>query len=318
MNVITDITSPGTSQTASHGLTRALSEQARTLSYADLPDDVRALARQCVLDYVACTLAGAKEELADILLAEMAEQGGAPVATVIGRAERLPVLSAALVNGAASHALDFDDVNLAMTGHPTVVLLSALLALAEERSSPGVDVHHSLRRGLRAAMPARAAARARPLQRARLPCHRHARKFRRRGCLRASAWSRRGAIRHCARHRGNAGSRAEVDVRHDVQTAACRKGRVSRTARRAAGQARVHQPRRRAGVPARLRSHPQPGLQSGRGSGNAAGRLPYPQQSVQVPRGLLHDPRADRGRAQAARAAWTDPRPHRAHQAEPR
>jgi 2-methylcitrate dehydratase PrpD len=132
MNVITDI--------ASQGLTGALSEQARTLSYADLPDEVRTLARQCVLDYVACTLAGAKEDLADILLAEMAEQGGAPTATVIGHAERLPVLSAALVNGAASHALDFDDVNLAMTGHPSVVLLSALLALAEERGSSGVDV----------------------------------------------------------------------------------------------------------------------------------------------------------------------------------
>ena len=48
------------------------------------------------------------------------EQGGAPVATVIGHAARLPVLSAALVNGAASHALDFDDVNLAMPGHPSV------------------------------------------------------------------------------------------------------------------------------------------------------------------------------------------------------
>src|SRR3984957_19300358 len=132
MNVITDI--------GSQGLTRALSEQARTLTYADLPDDVRALARQCVLDYVACTLAGAKEELAEILLAEMAEQGGAPIATVIGHAARLPVLSAALVNGAASHALDFDDVNIAMTGHPSVVLLSALLPLAEERGSSGRDV----------------------------------------------------------------------------------------------------------------------------------------------------------------------------------
>ena len=136
MNVITDITSQGASQ----GLTRALAEQARTLSYADLPDDVRTLARQCVLDYVACTLAGAKEELTDILLAEAQEQGGAPIATVIGHAARLPVLSAALVNGAASHALDFDDVNLAMTGHPSVVLLSALLALAEERGSSGQDV----------------------------------------------------------------------------------------------------------------------------------------------------------------------------------
>src|SRR4051794_21006315 len=122
MNVITDI--------ASQGLTRTLAEQARTLSFADLPDDVRSLARQCVLDYVACTLAGAKEDLADILVAEMQEQGGAPIATVIGRDVRLPVLSAALVNGTASHALDFDDVNLALTGHPSVVLLSALLALA--------------------------------------------------------------------------------------------------------------------------------------------------------------------------------------------
>ena len=51
MNVITDI--------AAQGLTRALSEQARGLAYDDLPEEIRALARQCVLDYVACTLAGA-------------------------------------------------------------------------------------------------------------------------------------------------------------------------------------------------------------------------------------------------------------------
>jgi len=136
MNVITDITSQGMSD----GLTRALAEQARTLSYTDLPDDVRMLARQCVLDYVACTLAGAKDELTDILLAEAQEQGGGPIATVIGHSTRLPVLSAALVNGTASHALDFDDVNIAMTGHPSVVLLSALLAVAEERGSSGRDV----------------------------------------------------------------------------------------------------------------------------------------------------------------------------------
>jgi 2-methylcitrate dehydratase PrpD len=132
MNAIIDI--------ASQGLTRALAKQARTLTYADLPEDVRKLARQCLMDYVACTLAGSKDELATILLAEMQEQGGAPIATVIGHSARLPVLSAAVVNGASSHALDYDDVNLAMTGHPSVVLLSALLALAEERGSSGQDV----------------------------------------------------------------------------------------------------------------------------------------------------------------------------------
>ena len=132
MNAITDI--------ASQGLTRVLAEQARTLTYADLPEDVRKLARQCLVDYLACTLAGSKDELASILLAEMAEQGGAPIATVIGHNQRLPVLAAAVVNGASSHALDYDDVNLAMTGHPSVVLLSALLPLAEERGSSGIDV----------------------------------------------------------------------------------------------------------------------------------------------------------------------------------
>jgi len=70
----------------------------------------------------------------------MLEHGGTPSATIIGHVERLPVLSAALVNGAASHALDFDDVNMAMTGHPSVVLLSALLPLAEERGSAAHDV----------------------------------------------------------------------------------------------------------------------------------------------------------------------------------
>jgi 2-methylcitrate dehydratase PrpD len=129
MNVITDI--------AAQGLTRALSQQACGLTYADLPDEVRALARQCVLDYVACTLAGASEPLTRMLLAEMAEQGGRDEAGVIGHATRLPAASAALVNGAAAHALDFDDVNMAMPGHPSVAILPALLALAEARGAGG-------------------------------------------------------------------------------------------------------------------------------------------------------------------------------------
>ncbi|MGE0226583.1 MAG: MmgE/PrpD family protein [Acetobacteraceae bacterium] len=132
MNAITDI--------HANGLTRTLAERARTLRLDDIPEDILAWARQCVLDYVACTLAGAKDELTEILLAEMREQGGVASATVIGHAGKLPVASAALINGAASHALDFDDVNLAMPGHPSVAILPALLALAEERGSSGADV----------------------------------------------------------------------------------------------------------------------------------------------------------------------------------
>ena len=137
MNVITDIAAHGLK---AQGLTKVLAEQARRLSYADLSDEIRALARQCVLDTIACTLAGASEPLTTLLLAEMTEQGGRGEAGVIGHATRLPAASAALVNGAAGHALDFDDVNLAMPGHPSVAILPALLALAEARGASGAEM----------------------------------------------------------------------------------------------------------------------------------------------------------------------------------
>ena len=125
---------------APSALTRTLTEQARTLTYASVPEDVRAWARQCMLDYLACAIAGASDDLATILLEEMQEQGGGAAATVVARGAKLPALSAALVNGAASHALDFDDVNLAMPGHPSVAILPGLFALAETRGSNGADV----------------------------------------------------------------------------------------------------------------------------------------------------------------------------------
>ncbi len=133
MNAISDIQ-------AGKGLTRALAEQARTLRLEDVPETVRSWARQCVLDYIGCGVAGASDELVTILLDEMQDQGGREAASVLGRAARLPVASAAVVNCAASHALDFDDVNLAMPGHPSVAILPALLALAEERGASGADV----------------------------------------------------------------------------------------------------------------------------------------------------------------------------------
>jgi len=122
------------------GLTQTLAARAQAVRHDQLSAETRALVRQCVLDYVAVTLAGAGEALSAIVLAEMAEQGGAPHATVFLHGGRLPALSAALVNGTAAHALDYDDVNLAMPGHPSVAILPALLALAEETRASGADL----------------------------------------------------------------------------------------------------------------------------------------------------------------------------------
>jgi len=121
-------------------LTRTLAERACALTYDALPEPVRELARQCVLDYLGVGLAGADDPLARILLDETSEAGGAEQAAVIGHRARLPMTSAALVNGAIAHALDYDDVNLAMPGHPSVAILPALLALAEARRASGKAV----------------------------------------------------------------------------------------------------------------------------------------------------------------------------------
>jgi 2-methylcitrate dehydratase PrpD len=133
MNAISDIRT-------GEGLTRALAEQARTLRYDDISENAKLWARQCILDAIGCAIAGASDELVAILLEEMREQGGKETASIFAHKGKLPPASAAIVNGAAAHALDFDDVNQAMPGHPSAAVLPALLALAEERGSSGRDV----------------------------------------------------------------------------------------------------------------------------------------------------------------------------------
>src|ERR1700736_5029430 len=112
----------GADRTQAADLTRLLASKAAGFDYDDLPAAARELARQCVLDYFGVALAAAGDELVRLLLDEMAEAGGAPQASIIGHETRLPALSAALVNGAAAHALDYDDVNMAMPGHPSVAI----------------------------------------------------------------------------------------------------------------------------------------------------------------------------------------------------
>ena len=121
-------------------LTQVLARKSAALEYDDLPQEAHELARQCILDYFGVAVAGAGDELVRLLLDELTEAGGATQASVIGHQSRLPALSAALVNGAAGHALDYDDVNMAMPGHPSVAILPGLLALAELKRSSGREV----------------------------------------------------------------------------------------------------------------------------------------------------------------------------------
>jgi 2-methylcitrate dehydratase PrpD len=69
-------------------------------------------------------------------------QGGRQhgMASLWGRGQQSTVEGAALFNGIAAHALDFDDASSPMSGHPSIVLLPCLIALAEARHIEGIRV----------------------------------------------------------------------------------------------------------------------------------------------------------------------------------
>src|SRR5262247_3283087 len=120
-------------------LTR-LAEFTVKTSLADCPPAAIALTRRAALDSVGVMLAGASEPCARIVRQVVRTEGALPLCTVLGSSLRTSPTWAALANGVAGHAHDFDDTNFALLGHPSVPLLAALLAAAEAEMKTGVDV----------------------------------------------------------------------------------------------------------------------------------------------------------------------------------
>jgi 2-methylcitrate dehydratase PrpD len=124
----------------SEGVTLSLARFAATQRGESIPDDVRTLAKQCILDTIGVALAGIEEPASRILFNETRDHASRWCSGVIGRADRLSVPQAALLNGTAAHALDFDDVHMAIPGHASAVIVPAVLALAEDSGASGMDV----------------------------------------------------------------------------------------------------------------------------------------------------------------------------------
>ncbi len=112
------------------------------IRYRDLPPEAVFWAKAAILDTVGVTLAGSREECARIVEQALAAESPAGNSAggdclVFGSDRRAPPLVAALVNGTAAHALDFDDVSNSLGGHPSAPILPALFALADSRDCDG-------------------------------------------------------------------------------------------------------------------------------------------------------------------------------------
>ncbi len=99
----------------------------------------RALAasRIAIIDTVGCTLAGIPEPCCRILLETPGVADAPGPALVFGTSRRTSALDAALVNGTASHALDYDDVSGVMGGHPSATVTAPIFALGEQLKASG-------------------------------------------------------------------------------------------------------------------------------------------------------------------------------------
>jgi len=115
-------------------VTASLARNAATLKREHISADAWRVARHCLLDWFGVGVAGAAETCVTFVRDEAVDQAGKPQASLLaGDAGRLPAAAAALVNGTASHALDFDDVNYHLHGHATVAIAPAIMALAQAR-----------------------------------------------------------------------------------------------------------------------------------------------------------------------------------------
>lgn len=128
-------------------VTSQLCDRIAATSYENLGAPAIELARRLVLDGIAVAVAGTEEEAIRILAAHHREQGGAPQATAIGNGFRLNTVSAAALNGAAMHVLDFEPM-WSPANHALSTTLAAVLALAEARESDGREVLTALVKGL--------------------------------------------------------------------------------------------------------------------------------------------------------------------------
>lgn len=131
-------------------LTRAIARFIVNTQDAAIPREVHEHAKVAFMDWLGVALAGREDPLVLKLIQYADIMGGSEQATIIGYGVKKSLSHAALINGAASHALDYDDSFIATFGHPSVTLFPAILALAEWQGKGGAEFINAYAIGLQA------------------------------------------------------------------------------------------------------------------------------------------------------------------------
>lgn len=133
-------------------LTEALCEFGRELDGAALPPETRTAARATVGNALALMVGAAAHPATDAAARAVAGlAGGAPV-PLLGRAERLPPVWAAMVHGIAAHVEDFDDTHPPTVIHPGAPVVPAALSASVLAGASGAELLTAVTAGVEVAL----------------------------------------------------------------------------------------------------------------------------------------------------------------------
>ncbi|WP_102026607.1 MmgE/PrpD family protein [Salirhabdus sp. Marseille-P4669] len=121
------------------GLSEELARYIKQTSYEDLPEEVVAFTKLCILDYFSSAFAGANKAPVQMIAEMIREMGGEEQATLVTGGKN-SVVNAAFVNGAASHIVELDDIHKASIIHAATVVIPAAFAVAEWKQLSGKDL----------------------------------------------------------------------------------------------------------------------------------------------------------------------------------
>src|SRR2546427_10092063 len=90
-------------------ISRRLAHHIVSTNFDQLSAAVRKEGSRTLLNWIGCALGGSKHEAVGIAVSALSPFSGPAQASLLGRTERLDIMNAALINGIASHVLDYDD-----------------------------------------------------------------------------------------------------------------------------------------------------------------------------------------------------------------
>lgn len=127
-----------------------LAEEMMAIGFSSLSTaDVRQL-EDLILDYCAVTLCGSVQPWGHKMTEWAYRHAGEGKATLFGSGAKAGAVAAALVNGTAGHGYELDDTHERSHSHPGAVVITAALAVAEERASDGREILAAIAAGYEA------------------------------------------------------------------------------------------------------------------------------------------------------------------------